>query len=152
MEFRIRGIIVGLVTAAVLVVPVAGVSAKLRHPRCGHVCQQRKLVVRYEPYSGMVGGDGWPIYRGRFAVPACIVNAESHGLVHEHSHPYGSSGEYQIEPGTWRDTAYGGNGRTNFGVSYAYEASHLDQSIVASRIWDHGRGASSWTTAYGCGY
>ena len=60
--------------------------------------------------------------------------------------------EYQIEPGTWRDTAYGGNGRTNFGVSYAYEASHLDQSIVASRIWDHGRGASSWTTAYGCGY
>lgn len=105
-----------------------------------------QLEVRYEPYRGTVGGGGWPVYRARFAVPACIVNAESHGYLHEHSHPYGSSGLYQIEVGTWY--SYGG-GRY---AHYPYQASMLDQSIVASRIWNHGEGASNWSTAAGCGY
>jgi len=105
-----------------------------------------RLEVRYEPYRGTVGGGGWPVYRARFAVPACIVNAESHGYVHEHSHPYGSSGLYQIEVSTWE--LFGG-GRF---AHYPYQATPLQQSIVASRIWNHGRGASNWSTAAGCGY
>lgn len=144
MHVRIPALVASIL--AVMAIFSAGAAAHPRHSRCSHVCQQRKLVARYEPYSGTVGGEGWPIYHGHFAVPACIVNAESHGLLHEHSHPYGSSGEYQIEPGTWDS-----NGGREF-AALPYEASHLDQSIVASRIWDHGRGAGNWTTAYGCGY
>lgn len=108
--------------------------------------RHRTLIRRYEPYQGCVGGEGWPTYCSRFAVPPCVVDAESHGLVHEGSHPGYSSGLYQIEPGTW--AAYGG---LRF-APLAYLASKLQQSIVATRIWDHGNGASNWTTAAGCGY
>jgi Transglycosylase-like domain len=119
-------------------------AAKLRE--LARHAQMVKLQQRYEPYRGTVGGGGWPVYRARFAVPACIVNAESHGYLREHSHPYGSSGIYQIEVGTWE--AFGGARYAH----YPYQASLLDQSIVASRIWNSGRGASNWSTASGCGY
>jgi hypothetical protein len=118
----------------------ARLRARARH---AHMIRLQRL---YEPYPGTVGGGGWPVYRSRFAVPACIVNAESHGYLREHSHPYGSSGIYQIEVGTWE--AFGGARYAHF----PYQASLLDQSIVASRIWNRGRGASNWSTAAGCGY
>ena len=115
------------------------------------IAQQRRrhhawFIDTYEPYSGVVGGAGWPNHYGHFAVPTCIVDAESHGLVDEHSDPDGSSGEYQIEESTW--VAEGG---TQF-AAYPYQASHDDQSEIASRIWDHGHHASQWSTAAGCGY
>jgi hypothetical protein len=129
---------------AVLAISSAGASA---HPHHHHgPTRLQRLELRYEPYVGILGGDGWPVYRGRSAVPVCITNAESHGLLHEHSHPWGSSGKYQIEAATW--AAEGG---LKF-AQLPYEATDLQQSIVASRIWDHGRGAGNWTTAAGCGY
>lgn len=144
MQVSLRARAALVTVSLVLAVPAAGVAAPHKHHH-GQTREQR-LERRYEPYAGTAGGDGWPVYYGHFAVPVCIVNAESHGLLHEHSHPYGSSGEYQIEPGTW--ASYGG---LKF-ASLPYEASHLDQSIIASRIWHHGHGAGNWSTAAGCGY
>lgn len=112
-------------------------NQRIRHAR---------LIARYEPYDGCVGGNGYRRYCSTFPVPACIVNAESHGLVHEHSHPWSSSGLVQIELGTWHSEG---------GLKYAqfpYEASKLQQSIVASRIWAHGAGAGQWSVAAACGY
>jgi hypothetical protein len=145
MLVHLKALVASFIAAVLLAIPVAGASASPRH-HCNRRCQRARLIVRYEPYKGTVGGDGWPVYYGHFAVPACIVTAESHGLLHEHSHPWTSSGEYQITAGSW--AAYGGS---RF-AALPYEANHLDQSIIASRIWDHGRGAGNWTTAAGCGY
>jgi len=157
MQFSKRTLVASILASLALAVPTAGLAAPrdnaggttiahaVRRAIARHA-EMVRLEVRYEPYRGTVGGGGWPVYRARFAVPACIVNAESHGYVHEHSHPYGSSGLYQIEVSTWE--LFGG-GRF---AHYPYQATPLQQSIVASRIWNHGRGASNWSTAAGCGY
>lgn len=124
--------IVALVAAALFAVPATGDAVAPRHP--------------YEPYSGCVGGYGYPHYCSTFAVPATIVQCESHGVIHESSHPWGSSGLYQIEPATW--AAYGGLRFTRL----PYEASKQQQSLIASRIWAGGRGASQWSCAYITGW
>lgn len=119
--------------------PVAGATAKPRHHH-GPTLEQR-----YEPYAGTVGGEGWPVYRSRFAVPACIVNAESHGLLHEHSHPWGSSGLYQLELGNWEHWKQHG------WPEFPYEGSKLEQSIVATDVL-RSQGIHAWSTASLCGY
>lgn len=150
-------------TLLAVLVPLFGpVHFKLpetKHHRKPHVVHHKNLIAarrrrriafidRIEPYAGMLGGDGWPMYWGRSAIPVCMANAESHGLLHEHSHASwgGPSGIYQIIWSTWKS-----NGGLRFAPA-AYEASRLDQSIVASRIWDGGAGAGEWSTAAGCGY
>jgi Transglycosylase-like domain len=147
MRHLTRALVVALITAAVTAVPAAGGVATRHHPT-----RLQQLEARYEPYKGCVGYHGSktePFYCSRFAVPACIVMAESRGLVHEHSHPSTSSGLYQITGGQSGSWALFG------GLKYAplpYEASKLDQSIVATSMWNHTRGASNWTTAARCGY
>jgi hypothetical protein len=125
---------------------LAAFATHSHKPVCNHACHERrwekKLEAKYEPYYGCTELGGC----SKWAVPACIVNAESKGLVHEASHVDYSSGLYQIEANTW--AAYGGQKYTQL----AYAASKLDQSIIASKIWAGGRGASQWETAEGCGY
>lgn len=140
MHVRISAFVASII--AVLAISSAGASAHPRKPRCGRTC---RLLRLYEPYTGTVGGEGWPVYSGRFAVPACIVNAESHGLLHEHSHPWGSSGLYQLELSNWE--YYKRRGWPEF----PYQGSKLQQSIVAYDVL-HSQGIHAWTTAYGCGY
>lgn len=79
-----------------------------------------------------------PLPYGEWAIPAAIVMCESRG---ENLSPNGAgaSGYYQIIPSTW--SAYGGAG------SDAYLAAKPEQDMVASRIWDGGRGASQWVCA-----
>lgn len=50
----------------------------------------------------------------------------------------GASGYFQIIPETW--ASYGGRQY----APEAYEASKEQQSVIAARIWDGGRGASQW--------
>jgi hypothetical protein len=119
-----------------------------RMARAARSARLERIVRQFEPYTGMIGGAGWPTRWGRSAIPVCITNAESHGLVHEATHASwgGPSGRYQIIPSTWL-----ANGGGRFAPA-AYLATEVQQSIVASRIWNHGRGARAWSTAAGCGY
>jgi len=103
--------------------------------------ERRRLIRRAEPYRGWTALGGW----SRYAIPAPIVQCESRGDVHEDSHPYSSSGEYQIEASTWAQ--FGG---LRF-ASLPYEASKLAQSIVARRIWRY-QGPGAWTCAYVTGW
>lgn len=101
----------------------------------------RQRLERIEPYRGWTATGG----QSRYAIPAVIVECESRGEVHEQSHPYSSSGLYQIEASTW--AAYGG-------LAFAalpYLASKLQQSVVARRIW-RAVGAGAWTCAYLTGW
>jgi hypothetical protein len=128
---------------AMLAIPTAGQATPRHQHHCDHHCT---LVRKYEPYHGCVGGDGYRHYCGRLPIPPCVINAESHGLVHEHSHPWSPSGWGQMEKATW--DALGG-GRF---AAYPYQASALQQAEVLNPYWDHGRGAYHWTTAAGCGF
>ena len=66
-------------------------------------------------------------------------------MVHEQTHPYSSSGLYQIELSSW--AAYGGR----VFASFPYLATKLQQSIIARRIW-LGQGAGAWTCAWITGW
>lgn len=99
------------------------------------------LVRIVEPFTG------WTLYEGqsRYAIPAVIVQCESKGEVAEQSHPYSSSGLYQIELSTW--AAFGGR----VFAAFPYLATKLQQSVVARRVW-LSQGASAWTCAYITGW
>jgi hypothetical protein len=102
---------------------------------------RQSRLERVEPYRGWTAAGG----QSRYAIPATIVECESRGEVHEQSHPYSSSGLYQIELSTW--AAYGGR----VFAAFPYLASKLQQSIVARRIW-RDAGAGAWTCAYLTGW
>lgn len=142
-----RTVVAVLTVCLVAAVPVAGASAKPRH-------HGPTLEQRYEPYFGSVGDPGckrsvpgrcWKFYTGHFAIPACMVNDESHGLLHEHSHPWTSSGLYQLLLSNW--DRYKRQGWPAF----PYEGSKLQQSIVATDVL-RSQGIGAWSTAAGCGY
>ena len=147
MEFPRRAL-AALVTTAFLVVPAAGASAAPRHHH-GPTPQQR-----YEHYTGTVGDPGckhsvpgvcWKFYWGRFAIPPCLVNDESHGLLREHSHEWTSSGLYQLTLGNWNTWKRHG------WPQFPWQASKLQQSIVATDVL-RSQGIHAWSTAPGCGY
>jgi len=102
---------------------------------------EKRLIRQVEPYRGWTALGGW----SRYAIPATIVECESRGDVSEDSHPYSSSGLYQIEATTW--VRYGG---LRF-ASLPYLASKLQQSIVARRIWRY-QGPGAWTCSYLTGW
>ncbi len=76
---------------------------------------------------------------GGWAIPYSIVLCESGGQ-NLPPNSAGASGYYQIIPSTW--TGFGGTGPA------AYLAPKSEQDAVASRIWDHGAGASNWVCAH----
>jgi peptidoglycan hydrolase CwlO-like protein len=76
---------------------------------------------------------------GGWAIPYSIVLCESGGQ-NLPPNSAGASGYYQIIPSTW--TGFGGTGPA------AYLAPKSEQDAVASRIWDHGAGASDWVCAH----
>jgi Transglycosylase-like domain len=124
------------VAAAVLA--LVGVSPDLfpEHPHHPHHWFERRV----EPFVGRTTYGGW----ARYAIPARVVDCESRGETHEQSHPWSSSGLYQIEAGTW--TAFGGK---RF-AALPYLATKLQQSIIAYRILrSQGRGAWSCTWIVG---
>jgi hypothetical protein len=102
---------------------------------------RQKRLERIEPYRGWTALGG----QSRYAIPAEIVECESRGEVHEQSHPYSSSGLYQIEASTW--VAYGGR----VFAALPYLASKFQQSVIARRIW-RSVGAGAWTCAYLTGW
>jgi hypothetical protein len=102
---------------------------------------RQSRLERIEPYRGWTAVGG----QSRYAIPAVIVECESRGEVHESSHPYSSSGLYQIELSTW--VAFGGR----LFAALPYLASKLQQSIVARRIW-FSQGAGAWTCAWLTGW
>lgn len=75
---------------------------------------------------------------GGWVIPSSIVQCESGGQDLP-PNSAGASGYYQIIPSTWK--LYGGTGPS------AYVASRAEQSLVASRIWAGGSGASNWVCA-----
>jgi hypothetical protein len=103
--------------------------------------QHAKLLRRFEPFRGWTQFDG----SSRYAIPATIVECESHGMVHEDSHPDSSSGLYQIELSSWNE--FGGRAF----ASFPFEATKLAQSIVATRIW-RSVGARAWTCSWIVGW
>jgi hypothetical protein len=149
MRFRLRAFVALVTTSLMLAVPAAGVAA----PRHQHPTNPR-LERLYEPYTGTVGDPGckrsvpgicWKFYSGHFAIPACMVNDESHGLLHEHSHPWSSSGLYQLLLSNWDYYKQPG------WPAFPYEGSKLQQSIVATDVL-RSQGIHAWSTAAGCGY
>lgn len=133
-----------LTAAAVMIATIAASRPdQAEHPKPrhkAHAARQRRLR-RIEPYRG------WTLYGGHsmYAIPAQIVECESHGATHESTHPYSSSGLYQIELSTW--AAFGGRAF----AAFPYLASKLQQSIVARRIW-RAQGAAAWTCAWIVGW
>lgn len=102
---------------------------------------QQQQLVHVEPYIGWTAVEGV----SRYAIPAVIVECESRGEIAEQSHPYSSSGLYQIELSSW--AAFGGR----IFAAFPYLASKLQQSIIARRIW-RSQGAGAWTCAYLTGW
>jgi hypothetical protein len=100
-----------------------------------------EVLVHVEPFTGWTAAEG----ESRYAIPAVIVECESRGEIAEQSHPYSSSGLYQIELSSW--AAYGGRAF----AAFPYLASKFQQSIIARRIW-RSRGAGAWTCAYLTGW
>ena len=123
-----------VLAVSLIVAPTADVASSTTAP-------DKRMVQRYEPYRG------WTQFGGRssYAIPAVIVECESHGMLHEDSHPDSSSGLYQIELISWND--FGGRAF----ASFPFEATKLQQSIVATRIWRE-VGARAWTCAYITGW
>lgn len=77
-------------------------------------------------------------------VMACIRAHES-GNYTEHSHPQGSSGAYQYQPGTWRAWS----ARAGYpGYDLAYEAPAAVQDAVTAYALTHG-GAHNWDPRFG---
>lgn len=85
--------------------------------------------------SGSGGTSSSGSYKG-WAIPYAVVLCESGGQ-NLPPNGAGASGYYQIIPSTWRQ--YGGN------TPQAYQASKAEQSAVAAKIWNGGKGASNWT-------
>lgn len=78
------------------------------------------------------------------SVLACIKAHES-GDYTEHSHPNGSTGAYQYEPGTWRAWSE----RAGYpGWPAAYLAPPAVQDAVTAYALTHG-GAGNWSTRWG---
>ena len=131
--------------AVLLATLVVGHGPDKAHERSGrserHDHRHDRRVRRFEPFRG------WTTFGGSssYAIPATIVQCESHGELHEDSHPYSSSGLYQIELSTWAD--YGGRAF----ASFPYLATKLQQSIVAQRIW-RSAGARAWTCSWIVGW
>ena len=88
-------------------------------------------TVTYAAGGSLGASGGW-------AIPYPIVLCESGGQDLP-PNSAGASGYYQIMPATWRD--FGGTGAA------AYLAPKSEQDAVASRIWNHGAGASNWACA-----
>lgn len=107
--------------------PAARKIIRRIHRREIRARRERQLLDRYTPY-------------GKWAIPGYIVACESEGR-NLSPNSASAAGYYQIISSTWY--AYGG-GRY---ASEADYASLLEQSIVASKIWDGGRGASQWDCA-----
>jgi len=127
--------------AAILAVSLIAPRPHVPDPRRHQDQERKRLIRRIEPYRGWTSYGGW----ARYAIPASIVECESRGNVHESSHPYSSSGLYQIEATTW--ARYGG---LRF-ASLPYLASKLQQSVIARRIWTLA-GAGQWTCSYITGW
>jgi hypothetical protein len=123
--------------AAVLVMGIVGLP-QAASPRAHRF---NPLERRVEPYFGRTTVGGWAHY----AIPARVVDCESRGETHERSHPWSSSGLYQIEATTW--SAYGGR---RF-AALPYLASKLQQSIIARRVLA-GQGRGAWTCAWIVGW
>lgn len=121
---------------------IAAALAAISPPRLAQLAkQQRQQLERIEPYRGWTAVGGVE----RYAIPAQIVECESHGDVDERSHPYGSSGLYQIELSVWRE--FGGR----VFALFPYLATKWQQSIIAHRIWTE-VGARAWTCSYITGW
>ncbi|HEX4109779.1 MAG TPA: transglycosylase family protein [Solirubrobacteraceae bacterium] len=73
-----------------------------------------------------------------FAIPWSVVDCESGGQ-NLPPNSAGASGYYQIIPSTW--SLFGGSGPA------AYLTPKSEQDVVASRIWNGGKGASNWVCA-----
>ena len=103
--------------------------------------QQRRQLEHVEPYRGWTAAEG----QSRYAIPAVIVECESRGVIDERSHPYSSSGLYQIELSSW--VTFGGR----MFAAFPYLADKWQQSIIARRIWRQ-VGARAWTCSYITGW
>lgn len=143
-----------ILRAAILALPILLASAPTAAANNQHHHPTRQQRERYESYYGSVGDPGckhsipgvcWQFYTAHFAVPPCIVNDESHGLLHEHSHPSTSSGLYQLDLGNWEHF------KQRRWPAFPYEGNKLQQSIVATDVL-RSQGIHAWSTAAGCGY
>jgi hypothetical protein len=76
-------------------------------------------------------------YSSGWAIPSSIVSCES-SFQNLPPNGAGASGYYQIIPSTW--LAYGGGHY----APQAYEASRVEQGIIAAKIWAGGAGAGQW--------
>lgn len=74
---------------------------------------------------------------GEWAIPPAIVYCESR-YRNLPPNSASASGYYQIISSTW--ATYGGKAF----APEAYLSSKYGQDVIASRIWDHGNGASQW--------
>lgn len=111
-------------------------------------CSRPPATERQDRADWKVQHNAWALRRhpplpyGEWVIPTAIVMCES-GQQNLPPNSAGASGWYQIlGPGsTWE--AYGGD---TF-APQAYLATKAQQDIVATRIWNGGRGANQWVCA-----
>jgi len=123
-----RPILVATILAAVIVSGAVFVSA----------AGAQLVPNRNHPAEASTQYDGW-------AIPWPIVKCESGGR-NLPPNRASAAGYYQIISSTW--AAYGGRAF----APRADLATKAQQSIIAARIWDGGRGASQWVCAKLTGY
>lgn len=115
---------------------VAHVHAHNRRAR------RARFVSEYEPYYGCTTYGGC----SHWAIPACMVQGESHGLRTADAGD-GSGGYYGILVSTWQNPVFDGTRWT----PVAPEATKDEQSIVATEVL-RVEGFGAWQTAAPCGY
>jgi hypothetical protein len=92
----------------------------------------KKIIIKVKPYRPPGG------------IAACIRKYESGGD-YRAQNPYSTaSGAYQFLDSTWR--------RVTGRHDRAKNAPKSVQDKAFYKLWNHGRGASQWTTAHKCGY